>query len=341
MKNSYFKLASAYNIFFLLVSIFIKTNQNTKKIKTFFVITFGVFAFQNLIGQINVPGGASCNEASPLCYDSGSSYIFNNITSGNLGELECLDSTPGPAWFYLKIDNPGNLVFRISQGADNDNNGQIDPSSDFDVDFVAFGPYSSPNGNCGNLAGFKVDCSFSSSSTETLTINNAKAGEYYMLLITNYKEDPGIIVVTQTNESSSGSGSTDCSIINVDGILGPDQEICEPNEIILDANPNNDSRFANYSWEVNTGSGFNAVPNTNGKSKISVKTSGEYRVTIKDNNNNSDYDTVLITVKPTPVGRDFSQTTCSNKSLNIDLTALTNIASSYVWKAKRNPKVGR
>lgn len=94
------------------------------------------FSSQNLISQ-NIPGGAICDNASPLCYERGSSYIFENVTAGSAEyEIACLGTTPGPAWFFIKIDNSGTLEFKISQGQDNNNDGQIDLGKGLDVDFV-------------------------------------------------------------------------------------------------------------------------------------------------------------------------------------------------------------
>lgn len=373
MKKPYLFLLSPFRFISHLVSIFSqissKKNKTTRhQCESILYLIIVVFASQNLISQ-NIPGGATCVNASPLCYESGSSYIFENVTKGSAGSgIACLADTPGPAWFYFKIDNAGTLEFEISQGEDNDNNGQIDPGSGIDVDFVAWGPFSSPTGNCGNLdnqcvpgdqsavingcpdndinpnyystdTSNIVDCSFSIQSTEIMTINNAQSGEYYLLLITNFALVSGIIVFTQTNENEVGSGSTDCEIINIDGILGPDQDVCEPNDVILNANPNNDNSFIDFMWEVDTGSGFNPIPNTNGQSQITVSTSGEYRVTITDNNNDIDSDIILITINPLPIGTNYFENTCSNKTLNIDLTTLTNISSSYSWVATDNPNV--
>ena len=69
----------------------------------------------------------------------------------------------------------------------------------------------------------------------------------------------GTIEIVQTNFGIPGGGSTDCSIIDIDGILGPDQNICELSSTTLDANPNNDPDFVDYAWEYDDGTGFSPI----------------------------------------------------------------------------------
>jgi len=53
-----------------------------------------------------------------------------------------------------------------------------------------------------------MDCSYSAASIENLTIDNAISGEIYVLLVTNFENDPGEIQIEQTNSSGAGAGST-------------------------------------------------------------------------------------------------------------------------------------
>ncbi|MBI3519967.1 MAG: hypothetical protein HY062_11495, partial [Bacteroidetes bacterium] len=93
--------------------------------------------------------------------------------------------------------------------------------SGIDVDFICYGPFSSPTGGCGSLtAGNTVDCSYSTSASEVCTIPSAVAGQYYILLLTNYSNTSGYISFSQTG----GTGSTDCSILcplSASGITTP------------------------------------------------------------------------------------------------------------------------
>ena len=62
----------------------------------------------------------------------------------------------------------------------------------------------------GGLTGAKVvDCSYSPNPTETANIPNGQTGEYYILVITNFSNQPCDI----TFQQQSGTGTTDCTIL--------------------------------------------------------------------------------------------------------------------------------
>jgi len=85
-----------------------------------------------------------------------------------------------------------------------------------DIDFCLWGPYVDPitpcpmNNSNGGLTGSKVvDCSYSPNPTETANIPNGQTGQYYILIITNFSNQPCDI----TFQQQSGTGSTDCTIL--------------------------------------------------------------------------------------------------------------------------------
>ena len=120
--------------------------------------------------------GSTCLGADPFCTGTTYSFPNNTNTSSESGpNYGCLSTQPNPAWYYLQIDQSGNLDITISQV---DNNG-----SGIDVDFIAWGPFGSPTGPCtaGLTSGNTVDCSYSTAATETANITGAVAGEYYIL----------------------------------------------------------------------------------------------------------------------------------------------------------------
>ena len=178
------------------------------------------------VNGVSFSQGLTCGVAEPFCA-GGSSLIFEN-TSGS-GNAEpgpnygCLGQTPNPAWYYLQIDQDGDLMFSLIQNSLADFTG-----TPIDVDFIAYGPFSNTNA-CGQLtAANTVACSFSPAAIENFTIPNALAGEVYVLLITNYDDIPGYIQLQQTNSGGGTAGSTDCSIVNTDNY-------CEGEVIDLDA----------------------------------------------------------------------------------------------------------
>ncbi|MES2798816.1 MAG: gliding motility-associated C-terminal domain-containing protein [Bacteroidota bacterium] len=148
----------------------------------------------------SLPSG--CATADPFC--TGSTYTFNNTTgTGDFGSLECLSTTPNPTWYYLKIATSGDITMNIQQ---------FDTGGfGIDVDFALLGPYTSVAAACANpTTGCVEDCSYDPTFNETATISGAIVGEYYLLLLTNFSDDPGTITFSQTG----GGGATDCTILS-------------------------------------------------------------------------------------------------------------------------------
>jgi gliding motility-associated-like protein len=143
-----------------------------------------------------------CANATPFC--TGQTMQFPagvNTGAAEVGpDYGCLGAQPNPAWFYFQIASGGPV--------------QITMSAASDIDFIAYGPFNQVTGNCNNLtAANTVDCSFSGSNTETLTINNTLPGQVYLLMITNFSNATQQITFSQTNATTPGAGQTDCSVI--------------------------------------------------------------------------------------------------------------------------------
>lgn len=221
--------------------------------------------------------------------------------------IGCVDETPSPAWYAIKIDQPGNLLMNISH------------SEGADIDFVCWGPFTGeskqamlenvclnsdtyfadcvvPNttNNCkmdqleqcevtyavdskapsidkvlsnerisdckaeverrsktdteyecfyGNSDAFPIsymmDCSFSRNASEPCFISNAKRGEWYIILVTNFGGVAGNIQFNQVG----GAATTDCSVI-VDA--GSNSPVCEGNDLKLTVN--NVPAYATCKW---------------------------------------------------------------------------------------------
>ena len=144
---------------------------------------------------------SACANSAAFCANNSSGTTFPAGTGGSAAagpDYGCLFTQPNPAWYYFQVSQNGVINIGISG------------TGGGDVDFILWGPFTSPTGNCSNLtAANTVDCSFSGSATETVTINNAIAGEYYQLLLTNYSNQAQNINFNQVG----GSGSTNCGLI--------------------------------------------------------------------------------------------------------------------------------
>ena len=151
-----------------------------------------------------------CALADPFCTDNGM-YEFPagvNAGSGETGPYyDCLYTTPNPAWYYMRIGNPGDIdIYMYSTPA-------------VDIDFCCWGPFDDPTAPCPNgLTSDKVvSCSYSANPTEHCMIPaNAQTGEYYILVITNYSNQTCNINFSKV----AGSGDTDCGILPPVDIIG-------------------------------------------------------------------------------------------------------------------------
>ncbi len=157
-----------------------------------------------IFSSATIAQGVDCSSADPFC--TGTTYNFPNSTSTTAQsgpDYGCLATQPNPAWYFLQIDQSGDLILDISQ--------TTSAGSGIDVDFICWGPFPDPTSPCTSLltSGNEVDCSYSIAAVETCTIPNAITGEYYLVLITNYSGQSGTISLSQ----SGGVGTTDCTVL--------------------------------------------------------------------------------------------------------------------------------
>ena len=151
-----------------------------------------------------------CEFADPFCTDNGM-YEFPagvNAGSGETGpDYDCLYTQPNPAWYYMRIGDPGSMDIHMYS------------TPEVDIDFCCWGPFEDPTTPCPNgLTEDKVvSCSYSTSWTEHCMIPaTAQTGEYYILVITNYSNQPCNINFSMV----AGNGSTDCGILPPVDIIG-------------------------------------------------------------------------------------------------------------------------
>ncbi|WP_188458996.1 PKD domain-containing protein, partial [Psychroflexus planctonicus] len=223
----------------------------------------------------------SCADAQPFCA-GGELFFFpniNNQTPGGATSAEpgpdygCLGSQPYPAWFYMEVEGSGDFEFLLEQ----------DTSSDFnnptlDVDFIIWGPFDSPEGNCDNLTSAnEVDCSFSAAPIEDMTIPNAQDGDFYIVLITNYNQSPGFISFQQTNAGEAGAGVSGCPI------LGDDVDLCVGEEYTITSSLPADlvSDQIQYVWEIfnEDTEEFEVIPDEDESTLVVESPGGTYRLT--------------------------------------------------------------
>lgn len=251
----------------------------------------------------------------PNCNSSNSSCVNSSEIGPNYG---CLTTQPFPAWYYLQIDDTGALTFRISQSTNEDGTG-----TQLDVDFICYGPFADPVSPCTAelTAGNTVDCSYSPDAVEAMNIPAATAGEFYLVLITNFSEQPGFINFQQTG----GTGSTDCSIL--EAALGPNQDICGSDPIVLDGTSDGAIR---YEWSVynETTMVFDIISGEISPT-YTVMTSGRYQLLIEDVDGNTEVDEVVITFYTPPIIANTPQdlSACDDDGNGIETFDLTQNTS--------------
>ena len=171
--------------------------------------------------------GDSCTNATPFC--TGTSYNFpNNTGQAGLGTINCLFSSPNPVWYYMQIEESGVLNMSISQ-----TNTAGNP---IDVDFNLWGPFTSQADGCAQIsAGIapNVDCSFSASAFEEANIPNALAGEFYIVLLTNFSGQAGTI---SFNSLGTSTATTNCALLCNITNLTATPTACSPSTNTFDLN---------------------------------------------------------------------------------------------------------
>lgn len=258
-----------------------------------------------------------CSMALPFCTDNGL-YEFPAGVNAGQGEsgpnYNCLSTTPNPAWYYMRIDNPGAInIYMYST-----------PS--VDIDFCCWGPFDDPTSPCPNgLTGNKVvSCSYSGNPTETCQVpSTAQTGEFYILVITNYSNQTCNI----SFEKQSGSGTTDCSILPP--LIDSNTPLCIGETLQLEAQ---EIGGAAYSW---TGpGGWTSNLRNPSRPNVTLNMAGIYSCNITIDNQQSDAVTTEVDIFATATA-DFTNTTvCEGDPTQFTCTSTSNPAnniSSREW----------
>jgi len=285
-----------------------------------------------------------CLEAEPFCSSEG--LLFENVddTSNTTAppgiDYGCLFTQPNPVWYFLQIDEPGDLSIDIVQNTSFDNNGNPNGAG-LDVDFIAWGPFDSVESACNGLTiqnqvadnAFGDGCSYSIDAEETLGLENAQEGEVYVLLITNYDGAAGFISLNQ----SGGDGSTDCSIIDENTTYA-----CSDDPVTLT------SQYPTalaYVWYVqNTSGGFDEITGETNMS-ITVNEGGIYRLDTFNNEGELQQEifTVIFSEGPDLSSVNDTVSFCGSTSATIDATIANPgafDAVTYQWSDENGPIVG-
>jgi gliding motility-associated-like protein len=185
------------------------------------LFTSGITAF----GQGEGQPGRTCDSAGNFCADQ-TQYTFNaGVNSGSFGsDVTCLGSTPNPAWYAMQVGESGRINIHM----------YTTPQED--IDFACWGPFNTKPEGCGvlttdcptcnnhgpssgvnpsNLGGYPVgnivDCSYAPDDEEYVHIPNAVSGQWYLLLVTNFSNQPAQIHI---GNDPSSTGTSNCAILS-------------------------------------------------------------------------------------------------------------------------------
>ncbi|SKB59048.1 gliding motility-associated C-terminal domain-containing protein [Salegentibacter holothuriorum] len=261
--------------------------------------------------------GEVCSQIEPFC--AGDELVFENSNTANSAVTEAeagpyygeLLAQPYPSWYFLQIGQAGNLDFVISQTENADGSGV-----ELDVDYVVWGPFSQGDDICDyNMLSEEnlVSSSYSNKAVETLQLEAAEVGEIYVVIITNFRGDPGYIKLEQENINETGAGATDCFT------NGLEDEVfaCQGETIILDGT----ILFAeSYKWFKKVEGEFKVLEGEN-EAYLEVDEEGEYKVIVTDNLANITEDFVSVEFKPEPIANTPTDLyVCDPNQTTIDLT---------------------
>ena len=271
---------------------------------------------QNLDAQVS----SDCSGSVPICDNTGSGGNVNGPGmddfngAGNSGCLQDGGAGTGQveansAWYTFQTNETGQLGFDI--GPTNTNE---------DWDFALYGPFTSATGNCGAIStDVPIRCNYAGAAGSALGgftgvgVNpisgnqenhydpflNVNAGDVYVLLINNFSNtNNGFNLSFSGTLFDNGNNPLDCSIVNA--ALPPVVDVCGTgsiNPVTLDATTAN---AINYTWQLDTGAGFNPIPGTDGNPMITATTSGVYEVTVTAANGDMDSAQSVVTFYDPP-----------------------------------------
>ena len=294
------------------------------------VYTFTGTAGQNTTFTMCVGTPVDCSDASAFCGETGLVYT-NSVGVPSYGSIGCLSTSPNPSWYFMQVSQTGNLNFQISQTNNATGNG-------IDVDYIIWGPFTPAEfaASCNDLHDFPdgnttipnniASCSYSFVSVENFTINNAQLNDIYIVLITNFSNQPGTVTFTQTNLNGTGAGSTNCDIVCTNNI-GTNQVLCADSYQIVSTNTTADA----YQWF------FNGVliPGET-LSTLTVYQSGTYKCRITCGINTID-DEIVVTLNDTIVPTFSTPGAICLGAANIPLSTTSLNGVTGQWALAGNP----
>ena len=299
----------------------------------------------DIVMRSNRPVNNHCVDSDPFCtsdvitFAAATTSQTANQLEGTTLEDGCIGSSYNPSWFHMRIQTAGQFIIH-AEGHD-PNNG-----TNRDIDFCIWGPYTNPTTPCvAQLTADKIiDCCYSTSYSEdiylgyqpsththggsghgTIYYHMPEVGEYYILMITNFSQQPCTISFTKT--PNSGPGETDCGILP--GVVTNDGPYCVGETIHLSVNA---QEGATYSW---TGpNGYTSNQQNPSRPNCTLNMAGTYTCTTTVGSQSTTASTEVI-IYPMPTANFNFTTVCAGTPTQFSSTCTTNPAGqqiqSYNW----------
>ena len=280
-----------------------------------------------------------CINADPFCtsdyYEFESAYSDGEADED--ADFGCIGAPRNPSWYFMRIGTAGPLVIHME--------GHDPTSGDAqDIDFCLWGPFTEQQVESGSACSLLtidkiIDCSYSLDGVEdaylgyqveqhtshngnvladgNITYHVPQAGEYYLLMITNFSNRPCIINFNY----ASGDGSTDCTILPP--MLENDGPYCVGDDIYLIANTTHN---ATYHW---TGpNGFSSNQQNPTISNCTMANAGLYYCSIQVGNQQSSFANTQVVVYPRPTANFNATTVCQGQATQFTSTSTTDPTGS-------------
>ena len=291
------------------------------------------------------PVNNHCVDSDPFCtsdvisFEAATSSQTADQLEGTTLQDGCIGSSYNPSWYHMRIQTAGQFIIHM-EGHDPNNS-----STTRDIDFCIWGPYTDPTSPCvAQLTTDKIiDCCFSASYTEDIYLGYPEAnhthntshgtvyyhvpevGEYYILMITNYSQQPCTITFTKT--PNSGPGETDCGILP--GVASNDGPYCVGETIHLSVNAQDG---ATYSW---TGpGGFSSNQQNPTRPNCTMNMAGTYTCTTMVGSQSTTATTEVV-IYPMPTANFNFTSVCVGNTTNFTSTSTTNPSgqqiNSFQW----------
>jgi len=299
-----------------------------------------LFVFSFFISITNTYGqGANCTDSAIFCSEMNIAPFPAGVNVPSLGSMGCLGLTRNPAWYQMQINQSGNLGIKMYS------------TPAYDLDFICWGPFDTQRGNCGSLQttggvnhgplsgacptsfggyplGNIVDCSYDPSPTEYIHIQNGIAGKWYILLVTNFSNQPCNIHL-ETVSCAGNYASTECYYL-FDAPKG--DTICEGETAHIVVDTILDGVGCTFLWDgpndfsATTTNDTLFVPNT------TMLSGGIYSLTVVTpiGSSTSSKQTSLL-VNPRPNIQAATDTICLNETATL-IASGAGVGGSYLWR---------